>query len=144
MRVNNTLFRINHTNLEVDTFNFISIRYIQLMLMICVLIFFCPLSAFSNNQENLKLLRERIQSLQKDLASKEALKQDTTDALQKTEHAINNFTLRLNKLIANDRQASDEYKQLQKQHSQIRDKIEIERNQLERLLYQQYVGGQQD
>ncbi|MEQ1815414.1 MAG: peptidoglycan DD-metalloendopeptidase family protein [Nitrosomonas sp.] len=89
-------------------------------------------------------MRERIQSLQKDLASKEALKQDTTDALQKTEHAINNFTLRLNKLIANDRQASDEYKQLQIQHSQIRDKIETERNQLERLLYQQYVGGQQD
>ena len=144
MSVNLALFRINHTNLEVDTFNFISLRYTQLMLMICVLIFFCPLSAFSNNQENLKLLRERIQSLQKDLASKEALKQDTTDALQKTEHAINNFTLRLYKLIANDRQASDEYKQLQKQHSQIRDKIEIERNQLERLLYQQYVGGQQD
>jgi septal ring factor EnvC (AmiA/AmiB activator) len=144
MRVNNTLFRINHTNLEVDTFNSISTQYVQLMLMLCVLIFFYPLSAFSNNQENLKLLRERIQSLQKDLASKEALKQGTTDELQKTERAINNITLRLSKLIENDRQANEEYKQLQVQHSQIRDKIEIERNQLEKLLYQQYVGGQQD
>ncbi len=144
MSVNQTLFRINHTNLEVDTFNFISIRYIQLMLMICVLIFFCPLSAFSNNQENLKLLRERIQSLQKDLTNKEALKQDTTDTLQETERAISNITHRLSKLIETDRQANEEYKQLQIQHSQIRDKIETERNQLERLLYQQYVGGQQD
>lgn len=112
--------------------------------MICILIFFCPLSAFSNNQENLKLLRERIQSLQKDLTSKETLKQDTTDALQETERAISNITNRLSKLIQNDRQANEEYKQLQIQHSRIRNKIEAERNQLEKLLYQQYVGGQQD
>ena len=112
--------------------------------MICILIFFCPLSAFSNNQENLKLLRERIQSLQKDLTSKETLKQDTTDALQETERAISNITNRLSKLIQNDRQANEEYKQLQIQHSRIRNKIEVERNQLEKLLYQQYVGGQQD
>lgn len=144
MSVNNTLFRINHTNLEVDTFNSISTQYVQLMLMLCILIFLYPLSAFSNNQENLKLLRERIQSLQKNLASKEALKQNTTDTLQETERAINNITLRLNKLIENDRQANEEYKQLQIQHSQISDKIETERNQLEKLLYQQYAGGQQD
>ncbi len=144
MSVNHTLFRINHTNLEVDTFNSIPTQYVQLMLMLCVLTFFYPLSAFSNNQENLKLLRERIQSLQKDLASKEALKQGTTAELQKTERAVNNITLRLSKLIENDRQANEEYKQLQIQHGQIKDKIETERNQLEKLLYQQYVGGQQD
>jgi len=144
MSVNNTLSRISHTNLEVDTFNSTPTQYIQLMLMICVSIFFCPPSAFSNNQENLKLLRERIQSLQKDLASKEALKQDTADALQETERATSSITHRLRKLIANDRQANEEYKQLQTQHSQIRDKIETEQNQLEKLLYQQYVGGRQD
>ncbi len=144
MSVKHTLFRINHTNLEVDTFNSIPTQYVQLMLMLCVLTFFYPLSAFSNNQENLKLLRERIQSLQKDLASKEALKQGTTAELQKTERAVNNITLRLSKLIENDRQANEEYKQLQIQHGQIKDKIETERNQLEKLLYQQYVGGQQD
>lgn len=114
------------------------------MLMLCILTFLCPLSAFSNNQENLKLLRERIQSLQKDLTIKEALKQDTTDALQETERAISNITHRLTKLIENDRQANEEYKQLQIQYSQIRNKIETERNQLEKLFYQQYVGGQQD
>ncbi|MDP3662907.1 MAG: peptidoglycan DD-metalloendopeptidase family protein [Nitrosomonas sp.] len=89
-------------------------------------------------------MRERIQSLQKDLTNKEALKQDTTDTLQETERAISIITHRLSKLIETDRQANEEYKQLQIQHSQIRDKIETERNQLERLLYQQYVGGQQD
>jgi len=144
MSVNNTLFRINHTILEVDTSNSIPIQYIQLMLILCILTFFFPLSAFSNNQENLKLLRERIQSLQKDLTSNETLKQDTTDALQETERAISNITHRLNKLIENDRQANEEYKQLQIQHSQIRNKIGTERNHLEKMLYQQYVGGQQD
>ena len=144
MSVNNTLSRINHTNLEVDTFNSTPIQYFQLILMLCILTFLCPLSAFSNNQENLKLLRERIQSLQKDLTAKEALKQDTTDALQETERAISNITHRLTELIENDRQANEEYKQLQVQHSQIRNKIETERNQLEKLFYQQYVGGKQD
>lgn len=144
MSVNHTLFRINHTNLEINTFNSTPTQSIQLMLMICALIFSFPLSALSNNQENLKLLRERIQSLQKDLADKEALKQNTTDALQETERAISNITHRLSKLIANDQQANEEYKQLQIQHSQIRNKIESERNQLEKLLYQQYVEGQQD
>ena len=114
------------------------------MLILCILTFFFPLSAVSNNHENLKMLRERIQTLQKDLTSNETLKQDTTDALQETERAISNITHRLNKLIENDRQANEEYKQLQIQHSQIRNKIGTERNHLEKMLYQQYVGGQQD
>jgi len=113
-------------------------------MLICVLTFFYPLSAFSNNQENLKVLRERIQSLQKDLASKETLKQDTSDALQETERAISNINHRLTKLIENERQANEDLKQLQIQHKQIRNEIETEQNQLEKLLYQQYVGGQQD
>jgi len=113
-------------------------------MLICVLTFFYPLSAFSNNQENLKVLRERIQSLQKDLASKETLKQDTSDALQETERTISNINHRLTKLIENERQANEDLKQLQIQHKQIRNEIETEQNQLEKLLYQQYVGGQQD
>jgi septal ring factor EnvC (AmiA/AmiB activator) len=113
-------------------------------MLICVLTSFCPLSAFSDNQENLKALRERIQSLQKDLASKETLKQGTSDALRKTERAINNINHRLTELIENDRQANEDLKQLQIQYKQIKSEIETERNQLENLLYQQYVEGQQD
>lgn len=144
MSANNALFRINHTNLEANTFYSIHLQHIRLMLIICVLTLFCPLPAFSNNQENLKLLRERIQSLQKDLASKEALKQDTTNSLRETERAISSITDKLAKLIENDRRIVEEYKQLQIQHKQIKNEIEAGQNQLERLLYQQYVAGQQD
>lgn len=136
--------RINLINLEVHTFNSTHIKHYRSILAIWALILFCPSSVFSSNQENLKLLRERIQSLQKDLANKEALKQSATDALQGTERAINAIAQKMSKLIENDRQAIEEYKQLQVQHKKLSDEINIVRNQLERLLYQQYIGGQQD
>jgi septal ring factor EnvC (AmiA/AmiB activator) len=144
MSANTALFRINHTDLEANTFSLTHLQHIRLMLMICALILFCPLSAFPNNQENLKLLRERIQSLQKDLTDKETQKQDTANALRKTEHAISNITDKLNKLIENDQQIVEEYKQLQIRHKQIKNEIEAGRSQLKKLLYQQYIAGQQD
>lgn len=112
------------------------------MLLACVLAFICPLSAFSSNQENLRLLRERIQLLQKDLANKESLKQDTTNTLRKTEQTINDISRKLTELIANDRKAIEEYKQLQTRHHVIGEEIKIERSRLEKLLYEQYVRGQ--
>ena len=48
------------------------------------------------------------------------------------------------KLIEHDRQAVEEYKLLQMQYKKISDEIETEHNQLEKLFYQQYIGGQQD
>lgn len=113
-------------------------------MLICVLASLYPFSAFSDNQENLKALRERIQSLQKELASKETLKQNTSDAVQETERAINTINHRLTKLIEHDRQANEDFKQLQTQYQQTDNEIQIERNQLEQLLYRQYLGGRQD
>ena len=113
-------------------------------MLFSILTLFYPLSAFSDNQENLTVLRERIQSLQKELASKEALKQDTSEALQETEHAIHSINQKLTKLLEKDRKANEDFKQLQAQYQQIKNEIELERNQLEKLLYQQYLKGQQD
>jgi len=129
--------------LATNTFNLIYIQYLKLAL-ICVLAFSSPLSAASDNQENLKALRERIQLLQKDLASNETLKQDTSVALQENERAINTINHRLAQLSESDRQAHEYLKQLQIQHKQINNEIEAERKQLKELLYQQYLGGQQD
>ena len=113
-------------------------------MLFSILTLFYPLSAFSDNQENLTVLRERIQSLQKELASKEALKQDTSEALQETEHAIHSINQKLTKLLEKDRKANEDFKQLQAQYQQIKNEIELERNQLEKLLYHQYLKGQQD
>lgn len=129
--------------MKISTSNFIYIQYLKLML-IGILTSFYPFSAFSDNQVNLKALRERIQSLQKDLSNKETIKQNTSDILQETEHAISAINEKLIKLIEHDRQANAEFKQLQIQQRQIKNEIETERNQLEKLLYQQYLGGQQN
>lgn len=113
-------------------------------MLFSILTFFYPLPAFSDNQENLTVLRERIQSLQKELASKETLKQVTSEALQETEHAIHSINQKLTKLLEKDRKANEDFKQLQAQYQQIKNEIELERNQLEKLLYHQYLKGQQD
>lgn len=106
-------------------------------------IFHSP-QVFSNDQQNLKALRERIQSLQKDLTSKETLKQDTSNALRETERAIANISSKLTKLLEEDRQAIENYKQLQVQYQHTANEIKIERNRLEKLLYQHYIGSQQN
>ena len=144
MRVVSTLFRINLIYPEARTFNPNHTKRVRSILAICALIFFYAPLGYANNQENLKLLRERIQSLQKDLANKETLKQDTADTLQDTERAINSIAQKMNKLIEYDQQIIEEYKLLQTQHKKISDEIEAERNQLKKLFYQQYIGGQQD
>ena len=113
-------------------------------MLFSILTLFYPLSAFWDNQENLTVLRERIQSLHKELASKARIKQDTSEALQETEHAIHSINQKLTKLLEKDRKANEDFKQLQAQYQQIKNEIELERNQLEKLLYQQYLKGQQD
>ncbi|MBS0423516.1 MAG: peptidoglycan DD-metalloendopeptidase family protein [Proteobacteria bacterium] len=144
MRAAGILFRINFIYPEARTFNSNHTKHIRSALAICALTFLYTSSGYTNNQENLKLLRERIQSLQKDLANKETLKQNTADVLQDTEVAINSITQKMAKLIEHDRQAVEEYKQLQAQHQKISDSMEIEREQLNSLLHQQYLGKQQD
>ena len=64
--------------------------------------------------------------------------------LQETERTIGIINQKLTRLIENDRQANEDFKQLQIQYKHIKNEVEIERNQLERLFYQQYLGGQQD
>lgn len=112
-------------------------------LLVCALVSFHSSVAFADNQENLKTLRERIQSLQKELTAKEALKQSASTALQETERAIHAMKTKLVKLTESNRQAHEELKQLQAQHRKIRHTIEIEQHQLEKLLYHQYLEGQQ-
>lgn len=107
--------------------------------------FFCfPTSVTANNQENLKSLRDRIQHLQRNLTDKESLRQETSDALQKTTQTIAVISNNLSKLKQEDQKAIAEYRQLQTQHQQLKDEIESQRDQISALLYRQYIAGQQD
>lgn len=120
-----------------------SIQRQQFLQFLLVLILSYPTSIFPENHENLKLLRERIQTLQKELNKKETIRQGASNALQETERAIRNITQRLHKLLEEDRQATDSYKQLQLQYKLIKNDINTGQRQLEKLLYQQYISGHQ-
>ncbi len=126
--------------LRINTSGYITLQQ-QLKIILCFLVSFYPLSVFPEDQENLRVLRERIQSLQKELKDKETIKQSTSDTLQKTERAINALNHKLAKLSVNERQANDDLKQLQVQYQQIENDIYKERNQLDELLYRQYLTG---
>ncbi|UJP04810.1 MAG: peptidoglycan DD-metalloendopeptidase family protein [Nitrosomonas sp.] len=116
----------------------------QWLLLLSLLFFYQPVSVFPNNQENLKLLRERIHGLQKDLIIKQEFKQDTSSALRKTQETINTITHRLLNLKEEDRKAVAEYRHLQTQYQHIKHQTNSERDQLGELLYQQYLQGNQN
>ncbi len=129
--------------LRINTSSYIPFQQ-QFKIILCFLVSFYPVSVFPDNQENLRILRERIQSLQKDLTDKETIKQNTSDILQKTERVINALNRKLANLSVNERQATDDFKQLQAQYQQIENEIHKGRNQLDELLYRQYLNGHQD
>ncbi len=105
---------------------------------------FYPLSAFSENQDNLDALRDRIQLLQKNLAGKEKQKLDAADALQKTERAISTINRKHAQLLEEKHQADQKFEQLKIQYQQLKIDIAVEQRRLDKVLYQQYTSGQQD
>ncbi|MBX3617560.1 murein hydrolase activator EnvC family protein [Nitrosomonas sp.] len=133
----------NNFSSIINSDRLFSVQPQQFLPFLLVFALFYPAPIFPDNHENLKLLRERIQALQKELNNKEAIRQGTSGALQETERAIGNITHKLNKLLEEDRQATENYKQLQSQYKLIKNDIDSEHHQLEKLLYQQYISGHQ-
>lgn len=135
-------FRLSNSATSVsDTNNKRCFRWTALL----GIFFFCfPASITANNQENLKSLRDRIQHLQRDLTDKESLRQETSDALQKTAQTIAAISSNLSKLKEEDQKTIAEYRQLQTQYQQLKDEIETQRDQIGALLYRQYLAGQQN
>ena len=101
-------------------------------------------AAAKTKQEDLKQLRNRIEALQKELASKEESKSEAADALRESEHAISDANRKLAELMHEQRAANDILDRLQTQSGQIKNNIEAQQTQLSKLLYRQYVGGQQE
>lgn len=144
MGINNELIRSQKTHPTAETIPSIHKRRVQWIILLGILFFCYSTAAHSNNQEDLQLLRDRIQSLQKDLIGKVELKQETSEALQRTAQTISVITGKLTELKEEDRKAITEHRQFQNQYQEIKSKTELERNRLEKLLYQQYIAGKQD
>jgi len=96
------------------------------------------------SKADLLQLRDRIDALQKELASKEESKSEAADALRESERAISDANRKLAELAREQREASNLLNQLQAQSGQIKNSIEAQQTQLGQLLYRQYLGGQQE
>jgi len=116
----------------------------KLILITCILLLFYPSSALAENQDNLDTLRDRIQILQKGIISKEKEKQDAANALQETERAISTINRKQTQLLEEKHRADHKFEQFKTQYQQLKVDIALEQNQLDKLLYQQYINGQQD
>jgi septal ring factor EnvC (AmiA/AmiB activator) len=99
----------------------------------------------SNAQkEELKQLRNRIDSLQKNLAASEETKNETADALRESERAISETNRLLRDLAEDQRAVNQQLADLHDQNRKTSVDLDTQRTRLARLLYQQYTGSQPD
>ena len=93
------------------------------------------------DKKDLKQLRSRIDTLQKELADTEESKSEAADALRDSEQAISAANRQLNKLAQEQDKAVEKLSRLQAQSEQLARDIEIQHSQLEKLLIRRYVAG---
>ncbi|GJL74598.1 MAG: non-catalytic member of peptidase subfamily M23B [Nitrosomonas sp.] len=104
----------------------------------------CSSGAIADNPKKLETLRNRINALQMDLTAHEKTKQNAADALQDTERSISNINRKLLELKKNKQRLDDELKVLNFKYHGLKDSLEKERDQLNALLFQQYLGNEQN
>lgn len=102
------------------------------------------LPASATPKPELKELRGRIDALQKELDSKEDAKADASDALKTSERAISDINYRLRDLATQQQNANATLANLAQQQENRQQRIGAEQVMLGKLLYQQYLSGQQD
>jgi len=86
-------------------------------------------------------LKVRIQTLQKELDAREAVRKEAADELKKSETAISQTTRRLNELAAQLKKARIELDSLKKQIQQQQTTLEQRREELSDQLRRQYASG---
>ncbi|TFL15537.1 peptidase [Pusillimonas caeni] len=86
-------------------------------------------------------LRDRIQTLQKDIDQHEASRKDAANALKASEKAISDIDRRLAELAGQKRQAEDDLEHLQKQIAEQRQELGRRQQELADQLRAQYASG---
>ncbi len=101
-------------------------------------------AAHAGPTDQLKELRGRIDSLQKQLTESEESKSEAADALRETERAISDANRRLFELAGQQRDVKSTLARLEAQKSRVLDGAEAQQALLAKLLYHQYLSGQPD
>ena len=92
--------------------------------------------------DQLKELRGRIDSLQKQLAESEETKSEAADSLRELERAISSANRRLFELAGQQRKLKETLAQLEQNKSHTLESAEAQNALLAKQLYQQYLSGQ--
>lgn len=132
--------------MESTTYRHVSCLALMLLFIMAASTLPHPIYAAQRNSDKAKLnqLRNHIQALQDNLASKEAAKTEAADTLRESESSISRTNRRLANLIHKKQEANTNLNQLKARSKQIKINIEETRQQLGNLLYQQYLNGSKD
>jgi septal ring factor EnvC (AmiA/AmiB activator) len=112
------------------------------LLVLCSLIL--SGTAYAGKQEELKNLRERIAAVKREMDKTSESKIEAADALRESELAISNSNRKLAELAALQHGADQKLHQLQGQQQLLSANMAGQQALLGKLLYQQYLGGEQE
>ena len=101
-------------------------------------------SVQAGQQEELENLRSRIAEMQRDMDKTSESKAEAADALRESERAISDVNRKLAAISTEQRIADNKLNILQSQQQQLSSSMAGQQVLLGRLLYQQYLGGQQE
>jgi len=102
------------------------------------------LTTHAGPRDELKSIRGRIEALQKQLSESESSQAQAADALKDSERAVSETSRKIYQISGQRRSVNAALTRLQARARALESSIEEAQAMLERLLYQQYVGGQSD
>jgi septal ring factor EnvC (AmiA/AmiB activator) len=111
--------------------------------LLLIMLLACAGSAQAGQQEELANLRSRIVEMQRDMDKTSESKAEAADALRESERAISDVNRQLAAIATAQRIADNKLAILQTQQQQFSASMSGQQVLLGRLLYQQYLGGQQ-
>lgn len=101
-----------------------------------------PAAAQTEQKAELEELRNRIETLQKELEKSEVSRSEAADALRESERAISKANRRLFELANERKSVNGEISQLREQAQGLEARIASERQSLAALIHRQYLAGQ--
>ena len=101
-------------------------------------------AASASQQEELENLRQRISAMQSEITKTSESKSEAADALRTSELAISDSNRKLAGLAEQQHEADLKLNALQTQQQQLSQNLSRQKVLLEKLLYQQYVGGKHE
>jgi septal ring factor EnvC (AmiA/AmiB activator) len=98
----------------------------------------------AEKRADLDELRNRIESLRKELSSSEGSRADAADRLRESERQISRLQRKLHELSQQKGQLQTQLQTLERQSAELAETLRQQQSQLEKLLYRQYLRGNPD